>query len=359
MGTSDAGNGFAAIEAKNIFKSFGEAFTLKRILKLPWEIVLRLTGAYRKKSVLKDLSFKVDPGSIVGFLGPNGAGKSTSLKVMLNLIRKDSGESYIAGFNTEYDYDAALRRAGALVELPVFYEFMSGLENLEITSKIYKHITPRDIDESLKKVGLFEHRHKKVSQYSTGMRQKLYVAKILLTNCSIIILDEPTSGMDPKGQAEMRELIKALAAEKKATVLISSHLLHEIEQICDFVVIIKDGSVVTYGKVSDLLGTEQEIYEIEVEPSQTMDCLEYIRKMEFISGAELKIRANSNFIEIKLGRESVPVALKTLVDKGYSVFNFVKTKRSLENFFLEVTSEDPAAQAGDGREPARTAAEVL
>lgn len=347
LGSNHNQNNQTAIEAKNLFKSFGEPFTLKRILKLPWEIFLRLTGGYRKKSVLKDLSFRVDAGSVVGFLGPNGAGKSTSLKVMLNLIRKDSGESYIDGYNTEYDYDAALRAAGALVELPVFYEFMSGLENLAITAKIYKHITPRDIDESLKKVGLFEHRFKKVSQYSTGMRQKLYVAKILLTNCSIIILDEPTSGMDPKGQAEMRELIKNLAAEKKATVLVSSHLLHEIEQICDFVVIIKEGSVVTYGKVSDLLSTEQEIYEVEVEQSQTETCLKHIQTLEYITGASMKIRANANFIEIRLGKESVPRALKELVEKNFEIFNFVKTKRSLENFFLEVTgdgSENSAKQ---------------
>jgi ABC-2 type transport system ATP-binding protein len=329
-----------AIEAKNLYKSFGEAFTLKRFLKLPWELFLRLSGRRAKKSVLKDLSFKVETGSVVGFLGPNGAGKSTTLKVMLNLIRKDSGESYIAGFNTEYDYDLALKDTGALVELPVFYEFMSGLENLIITSKIYKHIKPAAIDESLKKVGLFDHRHKKVSQYSTGMRQKLYVAKILLTGCSIIILDEPTSGMDPKGQAEMRELIKSLAAEKKTTVLISSHLLYEIEQICDYVVIIKDGSVVTYGKVSGLLSTELEIYELEVAPQQTESCMEYLGRKEYVSEAVLKLRANAGFIELKLGRESVPRLIKELVADKFDIYNYVKTRRSLENYFLEVTGEN-------------------
>ena len=334
------------IEAKNIYKSFGEAFTLKRILKLPWELIVRLSGRYSKKSVLKDLSFKVEAGSVVGFLGPNGAGKSTSLKVMLNLIRKDSGESYIAGFNTEYDYDSALKDTGALVELPVFYEFMTGLENLIITSKIYKHITPAAIDESLKKVGLYDHRHKKVSQYSTGMRQKLYVAKILLTDCSIIILDEPTSGMDPKGQAEMRELIKSLAAEKKVTVLISSHLLYEIEQICDFVVIIKDGSVVTYGRVSGLLSSDLEIYEIDVAAQQTERCMEYIRQKEYISEAALKTKANANFIEVKLGRESVSRLLKELVVNDFDIYNFVKTRRSLENYFLEVTGEGEGKTSG-------------
>jgi len=332
-----------AIDARNLYKSFGEPFTFKRLLKLPWEIFLRLTGGYNKKSVLKDLSFKVETGSVVGFLGPNGAGKSTSLKVMLHLIRKDSGQALIAGFDTEYDYDAALKTTGALVELPVFYEFMTGLENLVITSKIYKHITPLDIDESLKKVGLYEHRHKKVSQYSTGMRQKLYVAKILLAKCSIIILDEPTSGMDPKGQAEMRELIKSLAMEKKSTILVSSHLLYEIEQVCDFVVIIKEGSVVTYGRVADLLGSEHEIYELETGPGQIDGCLEYIRKKEYIIQADIKTRANTNFIEIKIKRDDASRAVKELVGQNYDIYNFVKTRRSLENYFLEVTGDGAAA----------------
>ncbi len=338
--SSDNFKNITAIEAKNLYKSFGEPFGFKRLLKFPWEMLVRLSGRYRKKCVLKDLSFMVETGAVVGFLGPNGAGKSTSLKVMLNLIRKDSGECYIAGFNTRYDYDLALKDTGALVELPVFYEFMTGLENLFITSKIYKHITPFDIDESLKKVGLYEHRHKKVSQYSTGMRQKLYVAKILLTNCSIIILDEPTSGMDPKGQAEMRELIKSLAAEKKATVLISSHLLYEIEQICDYVVIIKEGSVVTYGRVSGLLSTEDEIYEIEPAAVQVNECFQYIKKIEYIGAAELKTRANANYIEARLARENVSRLLKDLVSYNFEIYNFVRVRRSLENYFLEVTGEN-------------------
>jgi len=337
-------NNHIAIEAKNLFKSFAEPFGFKRFLKLPWELYLRLSGAYRKKSVLTDLSFKVDKGSVVGFLGPNGAGKSTTLKALLNLIRKDSGDGYILGYNMQSDYNEALKSTGALVELPVFYEFMSGYENLYITSKIYKRITAERIDEALKRVGLYDHRHKKVSQYSTGMRQKLYVAKILLTEASIIILDEPTSGMDPKGQAEMRDLIKSLSAEKNATILVSSHLLYEIEQVCDYVVIIKEGSVATYGRVCDLLQTEHDMYELEVAEYQNEKCVEFLKQKEYIVSAISTNRGITNFIELKIKKSCAHFAPKDLVTNGFEIYNFVRSRRSLENFFLEVTDSGNAKQ---------------
>lgn len=334
-----------AIDAKGLYKSFGEPFSFKRILKLPWELVLRLFGNYKKKSVLKDLSFKVERGSVVGFLGPNGAGKSTSLKVMLNLIRKDAGECHILGFNTEYDYDKSLKSTGALVELPVFYEFMTGFDNLLITANIFKNITNEAIDASLRRVGLFEHKDKKVSQYSTGMRQKLYVAKILLMKPKVIILDEPTSGMDPKGQAEMRDIIKSLAGEGDITVLVSSHLLYEIEQVADYVVIIKDGVVVTYGRVADLLETEHELYELEVAPEKISECGDLLGKMDYIVGVESALRANVPYLALKIKKDSAARVPKDLVAANIDIYNFMRQKRSLEEFFLEVTNGTESAPA--------------
>jgi len=335
-----------AIEAKGLYKSFGEPFSLKRIFKLPYEIYQRLTGGYKKKQVLRDLSFAVESGAVVGFLGPNGAGKSTTLKVMLNLIRKDAGECRVLGFNTRFDYDRALQKTGALVELPVFYEYMTGYDNLLVTSNIFKFITPPAIEESLKRVGLWEHRNKKVSQYSTGMRQKLYVAKILLMRPSVIILDEPTSGMDPKGQAEMREIIRGLSKDGDITILVSSHLLYEIELVSDYVVIIKEGTVVTYGRVNELLSTDCEIYELEVGQDQTETCVEFLRRFDFVEEARPVSRANVPAIFLKLKKDCAQRLPKELVAGGFDIFNYTRSKKSLEDFFLEVTAEDGSPSAG-------------
>lgn len=340
-----------AIEVGGVYKSFGEPFSFKRILKLPVEMYQRMTGGYKKKSVLRDLAFTVESGAVVGFLGPNGAGKSTTLKVMLNLIRKDAGECRVLGFNTEYDYAAALEKTGALVELPVFYEYLTGYDNLFATSKIFEFITPAAIEESMKRVGLWEHRAKKVSQYSTGMRQKLYVAKILLMRPSVIILDEPTSGMDPKGQAEMREIIRGLSRDRDVTILVSSHLLYEIEQVCDFVVIIKEGSVVTFGRVGELLSTDCEIYELEVGPGQLERCVEFARGLDFVLEARRISRAVSDAVYLRLKKDSAQRLPRELVNAGFDIFNFMRSKKSLEDFFLEVTAEETAAAAPGGEKP--------
>lgn len=336
-----------AIETQNLRKSFGEPFSFKRLLKFPLEIIAHLSGRYKRKEVLKDLSFTVPRGSAVGFLGPNGAGKSTTLKVILNLIKKDAGKCFILGFDTAYKYDEALKSTGALVELPVFYEYMSGYDNLLITSHIFTHITPENINEALKKVGLYEHKSKKVSQYSTGMRQKLYVAKILLMNPEIIILDEPTSGMDPKGQAEMRELLKNLTQNNDTTVLISSHLLYEIEQVCDHVVIIQSGEVVACGRVSELLATEYETYELEIRQDSIKECLARLSVSPYIAGAEEILRGNEPLIFLKIKDKNSSKVLKSIIENGFEVFNFTRVKKSLEEFFLNVT--DSAAN-GDNND---------
>ena len=209
------------MRVKNVYKSFG------------------------KKKIIKDLSFSVNRGEIYGFLGPNGSGKTTTIRMMVGLIGIDKGDIFIEGYDVKKDKIKALEHVGAIIENPELYKYMSGMKNLIHFARMSKTpVSQERIDEVVKLVKLEHAINKKVKTYSLGMKQRLGVAQALLHSPSILILDEPTNGLDPEGIHELREYLRYLAKKENISIIISSHLLSEVELICDNIIVIQEGKLI-------------------------------------------------------------------------------------------------------------------
>ncbi|WP_270942258.1 ABC transporter ATP-binding protein [Romboutsia lituseburensis] len=216
-----------------------------------------ISKSIKRKNIIKNINFEIKEGDICGFVGPNGAGKTTLIRIITGLIKPTKGEIYINNYDVNIKRKEALSSLGAIVEAPIFFEYLTGeqallnlsLLNLDYTKKQREKI----VEESLKIVGLYERRNEKISTYSLGMKQRLGIAQSLLNNPKIIILDEPANGLDPMGMIELRELILKLNKDKNITFFISSHLLDELQKICEKLVIIKDGSLIWSGDTKDLI----------------------------------------------------------------------------------------------------------
>ncbi|AWI05822.1 ABC transporter ATP-binding protein [Clostridium drakei] len=210
--------------------------------------VKNLTKLYKNGRGVKDINFDVYKGDVFGFLGPNGAGKTTVMKSIVGLNMFERGEVKILGFDIKSKFEKALEKVGAIIETADAYEYMSAYNNLKIISRFYSNIKESDIDEILEMVDLKEFKNEKVSKFSLGMKQRLALASALLSNPELIILDEPTNGLDIEGTVQMRNLIIGLAREKQVTFFISSHLVHEIELMCSKVAIIHKGMLINKGE---------------------------------------------------------------------------------------------------------------
>ena len=196
-----------------------------------------------KKQILKDISFYINEGDILGFIGPNGAGKTTAIKLILGLQSITSGEIYINGFNVEKNYKKAIAKVGAIVENPDSYMYLTGYDNLKMNARLYKGITKKRIEEVIHLVGLENRINDKVSKYSLGMRQRLGIAIALLHKPNLLVLDEPNNGLDPEGIRELRNLLRKLAREENIAIMIASHNLSEIESLCTTISIINKGEI--------------------------------------------------------------------------------------------------------------------
>ena len=208
-----------------------------------------LHKSFRKKEILKNVSLEVCSGDILGFIGPNGAGKTTTIKLILGLQKIDSGKVIINGYDIQKDFEKAIAKVGAIIENPDLYMYMSGYDNLKLISNLYPNVDLKRIEEVIDLVGLRNRIDDKVSKYSLGMRQRLGVAQAILHKPNLLILDEPTNGLDPEGIKDLRELLIRLAKEEGMGILISSHNLAELESFCNKVSIIKNGSIM---ETSDL-----------------------------------------------------------------------------------------------------------
>src|SRR5690606_14035352 len=210
-----------------------------------------LTKKFGYLTAVKDLSFTINKGNVYGILGPNGSGKSTTLGIVLNVVNKTSGEfSWFDGHTTTHD---ALKKVGAIIERPNFYPYMSAYQNLKLLCKI-KEVDFAKIDEKLELVGLLERKDSKFSTYSLGMKQRLAIASALLNEPEILILDEPTNGLDPQGMHQMRSLIKLIAGQG-TTILLASHLLDEVEKVCRHVVVLRKGEKLYSGRVDEMISS--------------------------------------------------------------------------------------------------------
>ncbi len=285
----------------------------------------------RAVHAVRHVSLTVGPAEVYGFLGPNGAGKSTTIRMLLGLIRPSGGELRLFG-QTLADSPSPLRRVGSLVDGGNFYPFLSGRRNLEVLARTMGRGRER-IDDLLAQVGLAKDGGRKVKGYSTGMRQRLGVAAALLGDPDLIILDEPANGLDAAGIQEMRVLIRSLAEEHGKTVFLSSHLLHEVQQLCDRVAIISQGTMIHEARIADLLRHDSG-YRVEASPITVAEAALAARWPTRIDGEALLVDAT---------REDVPDLVRRLVGAGADVHSVAPTQRNLEEVFLSMTqSEGPA-----------------
>jgi ABC-2 type transport system ATP-binding protein len=277
---------------------------------------------------VNDLSFSIEKGNVYGILGPNGSGKSTTLGIVLNVVNKSSGE--FSWFNDSISTHEALKKVGAIIEHPNFYPYMSAYDNLKLVCKI-KNIPTHKIIEKLTLVGLIERKDSKFKAFSLGMKQRLAIASALLNDPEILILDEPTNGLDPQGIHQIRALITSIAA-KGTTILLASHLLDEVEKVCSHVVILRHGEKLYEGRVDELIATKGFF---ELCSNKKTELLEFLNDTD-IFGA---IKEEDGKIIAFLNKDIASDELNSLLyNKGILLSHLVKRKESLENQFLQLTN---------------------
>ena len=296
------------------------------------ETILSLNNLSKKFGhiqAVKNLSFNIEKGNVYGILGPNGSGKSTTLGIILNVVNKTSGE--YTWFNGKLSTHEALKKVGAIIERPNFYPYMTASQNLKLICKI-KGISPERIDEKLTEVNLFERRNSTFKTFSLGMKQRLAIASALLNDPEILILDEPTNGLDPQGIHEIREIVKSIAS-KGTTILLASHLLDEVEKVCSNVVVIRKGEKLYSGSVAEMTASKG-FFELSAdsEKSKLYKLLEEHIKIGTVKEEGPLIIAYLRE-EMKAGEMNA-----YLFDNGISVAHLVKRKPSLEQQFLELTN---------------------
>ena len=282
---------------------------------------------FGKKQILKDVSFEIKEGDILGFIGPNGAGKTTTIKLILGLQSITSGKVYINGYNVEKEFTKAIEKVGAIVENPDMYMYMSGYDNLKLVSNMYKGIGTKRIDEVVKLVKLENRINDKVSKYSLGMRQRLGIAQAILHKPNLLILDEPTNGLDPEGIKEMRELLVSLAKNEKMAILISSHNLAELDNFCNKVCIIKNGEIIETSEISAIkkdIDHEQFIIEIQ----STKNINKIYKEAEIV---------NDRVFKINIKKENVPDLVEDMVKHNIKIYGIKEDEKSLEDAFFERT----------------------
>ncbi len=288
-------------------------------------------GRRKKKRVqaVNNLSLDVHVGQVYGFLGPNGAGKTTTIRMLLDLILPTSGDVYIYGKHVRREH-RVLRRVGAIVEGAMFYNFLTARKNLEVLARTADQYDPVRIEMLLTKVGLLERANQRVHGYSTGMKQRLGLAAALLTNPDLLILDEPTNGLDPGGMREIRQFIRDLADHEGKTIFLSSHLLGEVEQVCDRVAIINLGEMVREGAVADLLAGKSHL-RVEATP---------LDQAANVLGEHWSVSMNSHWLTVTAAHEEIPHVVRRLVEHEIDVYQITSERQSLEDYFLEVVGEE-------------------
>jgi ABC-2 type transport system ATP-binding protein len=283
-----------------------------------------------KKGVqaVKNLNLNVQCGQVYGFLGPNGAGKSTTIRMLMDLIHPSQGEATIYGCSVRRQH-RILRRVGAMVESASFYDFLSGRKNLEVLAHTGGDYDSNRIIALLEQVGLAECAGQRVGGYSTGMKQRLGLAAALLHDPDLLILDEPTAGLDPAGIQEIRLLLRYLVDQQGKTVFLSSHLLSEVEQVCDRVAIIHKGKIVREGAVPDLLVSESQL---RVEACPLNVAADLLRQ-------DWSLSRNEQWLSVNAKRQDAPRIVRHLVAHGVDVFRVASRRQTLEEYFLDVTRE--------------------
>lgn len=281
-----------------------------------------LCKSFGKKQILKNVSFELDEGDILAFIGPNGSGKTTTIKLILGLQGIDKGSVNINGYDIKKDFVKAIEKVGAIVENPDTYMYLSGWDNLKLTANMYKNISDEAIKDIVKLVDLETRIHDKVSKYSLGMRQRLGIARALINKPNILILDEPTNGLDPEGIKDLRNLLKKLAKEGMG-ILISSHNLAELESFCNKVLIIDNGTIIETSEVKEFKNNDNK-YVFTVSSTEKID-IEGIYEV-----SKTKFSFNGD-------KESIAKIVKKLVKENIDVYEVKMQELTLEEAFLKKT----------------------
>ena len=295
--------------------------------------IKNLSKTIGKKKIIKNLSLDLHKGEITGFLGPNGAGKTTTIRMMVGLMRPTEGDVWIDGQSVQADFEGSIQKVGVIVENPEMYKYMSGYKNLLHFSRMHKGISKERIDEVVKQVGMQNRINEKVASYSLGMRQRLGLAQALLHDPKFLILDEPTNGLDPAGIREFRIYLQKIAKENGVAIFVSSHLLSEIELLCDRIAIIQNGELIDIKNVNDL---QRSRYYIQAEPLELAG--------EVLTGIGFPTVLHDKGYLIDSGAEHIPGVINLLVGAGVRIFAVQPYRETLESQFLEMTGGCEIAQ---------------
>jgi len=297
-----------------------------------------LSKSFKNFKVVDSLSFAIGKGEVYGFLGQNGAGKSTTMRMLLGLMFPDSGSIYIDGTEFNNSRRHLLKNIGAIIERPDMYGYLTGWENLRMFAALSgKKVLPAELHEVLEIVGLKGREKDKVRAYSQGMKQRLGIAIAMIHEPGLLILDEPTNGLDPQGITDIRNLIRSLSRDHGKTILVSSHLLYEVEQVATSIIIIHKGKKIAEGTVSELLHPDDTLIEITIEQGGALQA-----QISNSAWGKFAVQSDARILTFKMNPALIPELNKWLVEKNVAVYG-INTRHSFESYFLNLTNETTAA----------------
>ncbi|WP_144512611.1 ABC transporter ATP-binding protein [Bacillus sp. FJAT-22090] len=302
--------------------------------KQPIVTLQHVTKVIGNKKIIDDLSLDLWAGQITGFLGPNGAGKTTTIRMMTGLMKTTSGEIFVEGQAISTHFEESMSKVGVIVENPEMYKYMSGYKNLVHFARMNKNVSKERINEVIAQVGLQNRIQEKVSTYSLGMRQRLGLAQALLHRPKFLILDEPTNGLDPAGIREFRMYLRKIAMEDGVSIFVSSHLLAEMELMCDRIAVIQNGKLISIKEVKE----EQEShYYVEVSPKD--------QAIAFFTAKSITVEPQENGFVIPIETEEVPALVAEMVARNLQVYSLNPYRKTLEDQFLEMTGGGQIAES--------------
>lgn len=292
-----------------------------------------LSKTIGKKKIIDDLNLAIYPGTITGFLGPNGAGKTTTIRMMVGLMKKSAGDVVIDGVSLRDNFEGGLSQVGVIVENPEMYKFMSGYKNLVHFARMHKGVTKERINEVVKQVGMQNRIHEKVSTYSLGMRQRLGLAQALLHRPKFLILDEPTNGLDPAGIREFRQYLRKIAKNEGVAVFVSSHMLSEIELMCDRIAVIQNGKLID---IRDMSETKESFYYMEATPIN--------QAKQLLEQEGFAVEGFKDGLLVNAEQRQIPGLMERFIAQGLQVFAVQPHRKTLEDEFLEMTGGGQIAE---------------
>ena len=301
-----------------------------------------LNKSFGSKQIIKNASFDVYAGEIFGFLGPNGSGKTTTIKMIMGFLYPDSGDVTICGYNVKKNYEKAMNLVGGIVENPEMYKEMTGLQNLQMYGRLHDGVTKERIKEVAEIVGMQSRVNERLKKYSLGMKQRIGLAQAILHKPRLLILDEPTNGLDPAGIKELRDILKKLAHEENVAVLVSSHMLAEMELMCDRVAIIDKGTILDVKPIEEILhmAARKETYRFELDSSQFEQAKQVVSSAyeedDIVSDSEL-IENGRATLSVAVPSDKIPAINKLLVENNIAVYAIGRVENSLEDAFIEIT----------------------